>query len=193
MSVVVVGLAALAETSPLLASAGVSGGKLSIVSTKPMPKGWFNLWNRLDRTHRMELRVTYTIGATVCSSAMTGTLSSYAHGTEVRNTNLTNVAGRNWSADVSVSSYAEHYSLHENCDGVVETVGCNVPRPVSVTIQALNQNGQPLIYTDDSGAPQYMAVTLDAGSIAPVFEGLFKDACESPARRRRTGPFAGPT
>ena len=183
-----VGLAVWAEANPLVMSASVGGGPtsgsqlLTISSTQPMPKGWFNKGNRLDRDGKIELRVTYTIGATACSpEQVTQTLSSYVDGDfePVLNSNGTNVDGWKWTASVDVSAYANHYTLRVHCDGSKEVIGCDQPRPVSVTVQAFDHAGAPLTYTDDSGATQYVAVTLDAGSIAAVLDGTVQDACQS--------------
>jgi hypothetical protein len=169
MSGVLVGLVAWAASNPLVMSASVVDGTLSISTTQAMDKGWFSSRNVFDRT-KTDLRVTYTIGATACSATATGTLSSKTVGefTPVLNGNGTNTIGYHWNTTVDLAAYAEHYAIHIHCDGSEHIHGCNVTRPVSVTVQAFDKNGLPVTYADDFGVTQLVKLTLDAGSIAPV-------------------------
>jgi hypothetical protein len=169
VAAVLIGLAAWADSNPLVMSASVSGGTLSISTTEPMPKGWFSSKNAFDRS-KTDLRATYTIGGTACHAEVTVSLSSTTVGsfTPVRNSNDTQDVGYLWNTIVDVSAYAELYTIHIHCDGTEHIHGCNVARPVTVIVQAFDQNGVPRTYIDDAGETQLVLVTLDAGSIEPI-------------------------
>ncbi|HZA51193.1 MAG TPA: hypothetical protein VE549_10660 [Myxococcaceae bacterium] len=175
---VLVGLVAWAATNPLVISAGVSEGTLSISTTQAMPKGWFSSRNTFDRT-KTDLRVTYTIGATACSAEATGSLSSLTVGqfSPLQNSNGNDI-GYFWNTVVDVAAYAEHYTIHVHCDGTQHVHGCNVARPVTVTVQAFDKSGVPHTYVDDSGVTQLALVTVDAGAIAPILDGTIFETCE---------------
>jgi hypothetical protein len=175
VSGVLVGLVAWAASNPLVMAASVVDGTLSISTTQAMDKGWFSSGNSLDRT-KTDLRVTYTIGATACSATATGTLSSKTVGEFVPVLNPNgNPIGYHWNTTVDVAAYAEHYTIHIHCDGSEHIHGCNVTRPVSVTVQAFDKNGAPRTYVDAFGATQPVRLTLDAGSIAPVLDGTITE------------------
>jgi hypothetical protein len=173
------GFVASAASNPLVMSASVTDGTLSIVTTQAMPKGWFSSRNVFDRT-KTDLRVTYTIGATACSPEATGSLSSLTVGefVPVLNANDSTVIGYHWNTTVDVAAYAEHYTIHIHCDGTQHIHGCNVARPVTVTVQAFDKSGDPLTFVDDSGVTQLVLVTLEAGSIAPVLDATIIETCE---------------
>lgn len=174
--VLLVGFVAWAASNPLLISATVTGGALSIWTTDSMPKGWFNSRNTFDRT-KTDLRATYTIGATACSPETSKALSSLTVGefTAVLNSNNTNDIGYLWNTTVDVAAHAEHYTIHIHCDGSEHIHGCNISRPVTVTVQAFDKNGAPITYVDDSGVTQLVQVTVNAGAIAPVLDATITE------------------
>ena len=177
---VLLGVIAWAATNPLVFTAIVTDGTLSIATTQPLPKGYFSSRNSFDRA-KTDLRITYTVGATACSAEASRSLSSLSVGefTPVLNANDSNVIGYHFNTTVDVASFAEHYTIHIHCDGTQHIHGCNVARPVTVTIQAFdNKTGLPLTYVDDAGVTQLVIVTLDAGSIAPVLDATIVDTCD---------------
>ena len=180
MAGVLVGLIAWAATNPLVFTASVTDSTLSIATTEPLPKGYFSSKNTFDRA-KTDLRITYTVGATGCSPETTRSLSSLTLGefNPVLNSNGTNTIGYHFNTTVDVASFAEHYTIHIDCDGT-HIHGCNVARPVTVTIQAFdNKTGAPHTYVDDSGVTQLVITTLDAGSIAPVLDQTITEVCEA--------------
>jgi hypothetical protein len=177
VGILLMGVVACPGSNPLVMSANVLDGALSISTTQTMPQGWFGKSDGGFDRFNTDLRVTYTIGGTDCSPPMTGTLSSTTNGdlVPVLDIGNTNVIGYYWSTTADITAQAEKYTLHIHCDGTQHVHGCDVARPVTVTVQAFDRNGDALTYLDDSGQTQFVMVTLDAGSITPVLDATITE------------------
>ncbi len=151
VSVGVICATAWAATSPLLTSSVVNSGVLSII-TNALPKGWFFSGGAFDRP-KTNLRVSYSFAATSCSAAAPGgQVSSVTLGTF---TPVTNQAGQAtayvWDTLIDVSSYQNHYYMHQHCDGTTELHGCAEAIAMTVTTTAYDAAGNCRTYIDDAG------------------------------------------
>jgi hypothetical protein len=161
---------AAADTNPLSVDAAVDGWSLSF-TTSVLPKGWFTEANKFDRT-KTTLVAEITALQAVCSNAQQSDARlSTGDGSivigEVLSSSGKNVTGYYWQyTGWDLTNLRNSYSLRHLCDGTTEVRGCDSPRPIELTLNALGKDGLLRTFLDDAGVQQPVTFTVSGLDLA---------------------------